>query len=100
LEYFWDQQESGNLENYEGGFKSLKKVEVEDVLESNLPEMTNMIAHSSNEINQSLENLRQDLSAINQQLGIAAMNNQTSGLQTSINDLYRLIGELRGQMNT
>ena len=58
LEYFWNLHESGNVKNYKGEFESLKEVKVEDVLDSHLPEMSNLLAQSSNELNQSLENLR------------------------------------------
>jgi hypothetical protein len=57
-----------------------------------------LLAHSSNELNQSLENLRQEIEALTQQMQLSAANNPNN-LQASINDLYKLIGELRGKID-
>jgi len=86
------------LENYKGSFKSLKQVKVEDVLDASLPEMVNILEQSANNLNEQLENIRQEIEALKQQTQLSANSGQMTMVQNNINNLFKLVGELRGKI--
>jgi prefoldin subunit 5 len=60
--------------------------------------MADVLAKSSNLLNQSLENLRQEIEALKQQMQTSSNSGQMVTIQNSINELYKYVGELRSKV--
>jgi len=98
FQFFWQKKESGQLSSYDGEYESPRVPKIEETLGDSLPEMRRLLAQSSDALNQSLENLRQEIEILNQQMQTSSAANNSTLLQNSINDLYKLVGELRGKI--
>ncbi|CAG8653653.1 6800_t:CDS:2 [Ambispora leptoticha] len=86
-----EKKESGQLSSYDGEFESPRLPKLEETLGNNMPQMPRLLAQSSDALNQSLENLRQEIEVLNQQMQTSSAANNSTLLQNSINDLYKLV---------
>ena len=93
FEFFWNLKDGGQLMNYNGGFESPRSPKVEEVLDNNLPTMSQLTAEFSNALGVSLENLTKEIEEIRQHIQ-ANLNNQNSQMWSEIQQLRQSLADL------
>ncbi|CAI2185952.1 15961_t:CDS:2 [Funneliformis geosporum] len=84
LKFFWQKKESGQLGSYDGKFEPPSNPKVEDVLDGRIPEMSNILAQSSNLLNQSLANLCEEVDALRQQMQLSTDSENTTTIVATV----------------
>lgn len=102
LQFFWQKKESGQLASYGGKFETPRIPKTAEVLDDNLPnlgEVADILAQSSNAINQNLEFIREQIEKTAQivQTTIASQNN--SGVQNQIMQLRQDLANLAQEVH-